>query len=126
MKKYIKLWVIEKYNQHSKERNLLAILNSRLNYDKVIFAMRILMMGDSNDYNEILNVHSYMKNELAYPHQYLKYPIIIAGNSQYYKAPYRAWITNFNTETGEYTDIETAFKKYQEISNLINKSQSHS
>lgn len=60
-KKHIKLWVIEKYNQYSKERKLLAILNSRLNYDKVIFAMKILMMGDSTSYSEILNVHSYKK-----------------------------------------------------------------
>lgn len=117
-KKYIKLWVIEKYNQYSKERKLLAILNSRLNYDKVIFAMKTLMMGDCSNYNEILNVHSYMKNELEYPHQYLKYPIIIAGNSQYYKAPYRAWIADFNTETGKYTNIEIAFKEYQEKFNL--------
>lgn len=50
------------------------------------------------------------KNELEYPHQYLKYPIIVAGNSQYYKAPYRAWIADFNRESGKYTDIEMALK----------------
>ncbi len=125
-KKHIKLWVIEKYNQYSKERKLLAILNSRLNYDKVIFAMKILMMGDSTSYSEILNVHLYKKNELEYPHQYLKYPIIIAGNSQYYKAPYRAWIADFNRESGKYTDIEISLKKYQEQHISINQSPSHS
>ena len=34
------------------------------------------------------------------------YPIIIGEGTMYYKASYKAWITEFNTETVEYTDIE--------------------
>lgn len=123
-KNFKKLWVIEKYNQYSKQRNLLAVLNSRLSYAKIIFAMKILIMGNSNTYNEILNVYSDMKNENEYPHQYLRYPIIIAGNSQYYKASYRAWIADFDTETGKYTDIDTALRTYQKNFNF-NKSPYH-
>lgn len=35
------------------------------------------MMGNSSNYNEILNVYSDMKNEIEYPHQYLKYPTLL-------------------------------------------------
>lgn len=101
---------------------MLEVLNSRLSYAKIIFAMKILMMGNSSNYNEILNVYSDMKNEIEYPHQYLRYPIIIAGNSQYYKASYRAWVTDFDTETGKYTDIDTALRTYQKN---LNKSPYH-
>ncbi|MCQ2788779.1 MAG: hypothetical protein MJ229_00210 [bacterium] len=119
-KKYKKLWIIEKYNQYNDRKCLLAVLDSRLSYEKVIFAMKILIMGDnSNNFGEILNVHHYAKDELEYPHQFLNYPIIIVGNSQYYKAPYRAWLANLNLKTGKYTDIEIAFKEYREKFNLI-------
>ena len=115
-KKYIKnRWIIEKYNQYTNSKKLLAIYDSRLTYSKIIFAMNTITMSESDEYKGILDINSYNSNEVLRPHQYLKYPIIIAESSQYYKAPYRAWVTEFNIKTGEYISIDEMIHRYKQF-----------
>lgn len=113
MAKIKKVWLIEKYSEHSDKRTLLAFLDSRLNYKKIIFAMKVLMLSDCESISDMLTVNSISKEELFYPHQFMNYPFIIAGSSQYYKAPYRAWVGYINLETMEYSTIDSAYDEFQ-------------
>lgn len=108
-----KCWVIERKYEFYDEKKLLAIFNFRTPYEKIILAMKTLMMADCENYKDILTINSFKKDNPHYPHLYNRvYPIIIGEGTMYYKAPYKAWITELNTETGEYTDIEEKFKDY--------------
>ncbi len=115
MSKIKKYWVIEEYYQHSNSKKLLAILDARLSYEKIINAVKVLMMSGCEGYNGILTVKSLKNDHPHYPHVCSPYPVVIGGGTHYYKAPYRAWITEFNTETGEYIDIEQMILRYPQI-----------
>ncbi len=112
-----KVWVIEQYDEYTNSKKLLAILDARCSLQKIIFAMNIAMMVTCNNYNEILDIQLYNENKNLYPHQYKHYLIVIAESCWFYKAPYRAWISKFNIETGEYIDIVTMLKEYQMVDN---------
>ena len=111
-KKIKKCWVIERKYEFSEDKKLLAIFSLRTSYEKIILAMKTLMMAGCDSYKNILDITALNKDDLASPHQYGRYPIIIAEGQYYYKAPYKAWITELNTETGEYKSIDEKYKDY--------------
>lgn len=108
-----KCWVIER--SYGKDKKLLAILDARTNTEKIMSAMKILMMSECDNVKGMLSIQKMTMKNSPYDHPHMpdiNYPIVIGFGSMYWKAPYKAWITRLNTDTGEYVDIDTMHLEY--------------
>jgi hypothetical protein len=112
-KKDIKqFWIIEMQSQYSEGKRILALLPPRATTEKIVAAMKVAMMANCDSFEGILTIYATNDGDHYYPHLYSIYPFFIAGNHMEYKAPYRAWKTEFNIKTGEYTDFDSSLTKH--------------
>ena len=109
MTKIKKCWVLEKYCELEKKGQLLAVFNSNTSYEKIKIALEALVMADCENFKALMKYKNY---KAKWYHTHNDSPdVIIACSNCYWKAPFRAWKTELNLETGEYLNIDRAHLK---------------